>query len=160
MYDRPAPDASKTPLDGHRATIVNPRKIYPLTVGRLAWDTVDFETVLDASCSEGEGKCRGMRYIQVYTLVKDVGWTRYIIVGEASIPSKRLEPYAYNNTESDDSKLGAATRWVSLMTLTTPMDDAMHSQKGDVVLRYNLAINDSCLPWYRCSGLVVAIEPY
>lgn len=24
MYDRPAPDASKTPLDGHRATIVNP----------------------------------------------------------------------------------------------------------------------------------------
>lgn len=84
-----------------------------------------------------------MRYRQVYTLDKDIGWAKYIIVGEASIPSKRLEPYAYNNTESGDSKLGAATRWVSLMTLTTPMDDAMHSQKGDVALRYNLAINDS-----------------
>lgn len=37
MYDNPAPDATITSLDKNRSTIVNPRKIYRLTVVRLGW---------------------------------------------------------------------------------------------------------------------------
>lgn len=141
MYDEPAPDASKTALDNHRATIANPRKIYSLTVGRFAWDMIDFETEFSATCMNGQGNCHGMRYEQILSLEKQDSPVKYLLVGEDSIPMHRLEPFTYNSTESGrsfDSNSGTATRWVSLMTLTTPIEDALYSRRGDVILRYNL----------------------
>lgn len=141
MYDEPAPDASETVLDSHRATIENPRKVYSLTVGRFAWDTIDFEAEFTATCTNGQGKCRGMLYKQMLSLEADDSPVKYLLVGEDSIPMQRLEPFSYNNTESGgsfNSNSGTATRWVSLMTLTTPIEDALYSRKGDVILRYNL----------------------
>lgn len=143
MYDDPAPDAVRTPLDDNRATIVNPRKVYSLTVGRLSWDIVDFAQYFNATCLAGDGNCRGLDYLMdlpingAFTSKGD--YDQVILVGEQDIPVDNLSPFEYDYTEYGGSYLGfgTATRWVSLMTLAMPAEDDEYTQKGDLLLWYN-----------------------
>lgn len=162
MYDSPAPDATVTPLDGNRSTIVNPRKIYHLTVVRVGWELNDFAADFNATCLEGELGCRGLEYLMdvpvagLFSNTSNASYNQFMLVGESSIPVDDLSPFMYNDTEIGGSYdgFGSATRWVSLMTLATPAEDAVYSQKGDVLLAYNfgnVSWSSGLLSSHNCS---------
>lgn len=147
MYDGRAPDSTTTPLDAKRMTIKNPRKIYSMTVVRLEWKFVNLSSVIGASCLVTNETCSGL----VYILDVPVGESfikneqemkmkeQIITVGEDSTPVQNLSPFSYDDTERSGTYtgFGTATRWISLMTLATPAEDAVYSQKGDILLWYN-----------------------
>lgn len=142
MYDSPAPDATTTPHDKNRSTIVNPRKIYTLTVVRLGWGIKNFENDFNVSCSKGKDKCRGLQYPMdlpvdgLFINSTNSSYTKHLLVGENDIPVHDLNPFINDDTENGDSYagFGTATRRISLMTLATPAEDTKYSQKGDPVL--------------------------
>lgn len=149
MYDGRAPDSTKTDLDSNRATLVNPRKVYTLTVGLLSWELVDLAEENGATCTADS--CQGLEYFLDQTSDGSFDFSgttnaslatetdQYIIVGESSVPSTSLQPFKYNETEqvSAYSGYGSATRWVPLMTLVTPTADQYYTPKGHVIFPYN-----------------------
>lgn len=145
MFDTRAPDAVNTSLDHFRATLLNPRKIYSLTVVRLAWNLINFEDAFNASCDRGEGNCTGLSYQLDLSADGSANGTatnqkakKVILVGSSSILVTDLSPFSYNNMELEPMKF-AATRWLPLMTLATPADDTQlgFSLKGDALFPYN-----------------------
>lgn len=144
MYEGPAPDAQVTSLDSRRATIVDPRKIYSLTVGRIGFDLLDLAQSFNASCDADSGDCLGPRYLldiaadQAFSNASAT-YSKFILVGQDSIPMDSLSAYAYNDTESGNAYNGAGqgTRWLSLMALSRPSEDSAFTVKGDVLLSYN-----------------------
>lgn len=149
IYEGRATDSVVTSLDSNRATLVNPRKIYTLTVGRLDWDIVDLADEYWANC--GHASCKGIEYFLDQTTNGKFDYNgtttynstnetdQYIIVGESNIPSSSLRAFQYNETEETTAYYGygAATRWVPLMTLVTPMADEYYTLKGNVIFPYN-----------------------
>lgn len=137
MYQHSAPDDTTTELDGSRVTIVNPRKIYSLTVGRLGWETMDLAQEYNAQCQQGSNECQGLHYLlnnDTASSSVEGNTEKHLILGSSSIPVNRLSPFAYNSTESDAS---ASTRWTPLMTLTTSASAEGGNSKRDLLLGYN-----------------------
>lgn len=149
IYDGRAPDSTETSLDSNRATLVNPRKIYTLSVGRLAWKLLDIAKEYGAYCDNDS--CLGLEYFLDQTTDGSFDYSgatnsssiteidQYILVGESSISLTSLREFQYNETEdaSSYSGFGSATRWVPLMTLVTPMGDEYYTLKGNVIFPYN-----------------------
>lgn len=144
MYDGPAPDADDSST-ADRATIVNPRKIYSLTVGRFAWDLLDLEDEFDADCAEGDGQCRGIRYMMDLPVenAEKARYNSYMLVGEDNIPMDSLTPYPYNATAQGRVYLGQAstgssvTCWLPLVSLTRPSEDREYTTKGDILFAHH-----------------------
>lgn len=131
LYDSAAPDDSTTTLDSQRATIVNPRKVYSLTVGRLGWETVDLAETYNAECSDGEGSCTGLRY------VTDSDSTQHVILSASGTPVAQLDTFAYNGTESAEGT--SATSWANLMSVAPVKSDSIEgSRMGDLLLSDNI----------------------
>lgn len=113
-----APSTKVARLVDGLATIVNPRKIYSLTVGKFSWP-VNLTRQFHAACAAGVGKCTGLEYSLGAALqnatenLKDVtsnlrgsdkgdgqeAEDKHLIVGAAFLPLKLLRPFEYNNTE-------------------------------------------------------------
>lgn len=149
MYDGRAPDSAETRprLDAKRVTIKNPRKIYSMTVVRLEWKFVHLADNLTISCGTKDNNCDGLVYLSDRPVggkfennsIDDESIQPFILVGKNSVPIESLSPFLYDDTERTGTYtgFGTATRWVSLMTLATPTEDAIYSQKGDLLLSYN-----------------------
>lgn len=111
MYERPAPDTHITPFDHKRATTVNPRKVYSLTVSRVEFDLLGIAADFNATCEDDTNGSPGSRYLldipadQAFTNESD-DFSEYIIVDEDNIQVDRLNSYAYNNTERGNSYSG------------------------------------------------------
>lgn len=131
LYDSAAPNDSTTTLESQRATIVNPRKIYSLTVGRLGWETVDLAQTYNAECSDTESNCTGLRY------VTDADSTQHVIVSASGTPVAQLSTFAYNGTESAQGS--STTSWTDLMSVAPVKTDAIEgSRMGDLLLSDNM----------------------
>lgn len=135
MYQHPAPDDTATALDRNRVRIVNPRKIYSLTVGRLGWNTIYLAQEYNAACRQGPEHCQGLRFEltnENASSSAEGGTKKHLILGKSSIPIHRLSPFAYNSTESDAWR---NTQWTPLMTLTS--SDEGENPKGNLLLSHN-----------------------
>lgn len=84
-----------------RVRLKNPRTVYSITVGRLAWETEDLARAFGATCRAGD--CMGLRH----QLRSDA--SEYLVVGTRSLPLAMLSRYNIGDV--------ATTKWRSLVAL-------------------------------------------
>ncbi|GLE00525.1 hypothetical protein PINS_up009282 [Pythium insidiosum] len=119
------------------ASLRNARKVYALTVGRLAWNVTDLAQTYNATCEEGVGLCYGLLFVLPSSDAGvDAGFSarpdassmtdgqRHLLVGDDFLPVETLGAFNYNDTErrspvdSDD-----IVQWTPLLSISATQSE-------------------------------------
>ncbi|CAH0474058.1 unnamed protein product [Peronospora belbahrii] len=106
--------------------LVNARKIYQVTAGRLSWDTTDLASTFDASCEAND--CNGVAFPLS-------GNDQMVIVGSSHIPVKDLAMYT-----------PSLLLWTSLVTSNVQEVDTSDILKSDFVFPKNFVDTTDWIP--------------
>lgn len=110
-------------------SIVNPRVIYSITVGRLSWTTEDLAEAYSAKCATG-ADCDGLR-MPLDTKTQD------LVLGKAHIPAADPVLYPYD-----------FTTWQSLVQSSADLDSVI----SEIIYPPILPMVAGSLPWKPLAG--------
>ncbi|TMW57515.1 hypothetical protein Poli38472_003440 [Pythium oligandrum] len=115
-----------------RGAVLNLRKVYTFTIGRLSWQSEELATHFHASCDiDGGSECLGLRY----TLEDG----RVLILGSDNLPLNRLATLATNS--GDQSGFLSLVKIVEPPTQVEKADDFRSltvNKPSDVLLLHNV----------------------